>query len=583
VSTVFVVTTRKRVKDRTYVAHLLQESYREGSKVKHRTRGNISGLPDHQIDAIRRILRGEALLAPDDAFTIERSLPHGHVLAVLGTIRNLGLDRLLANRPTQLRQAAIALIAARVLDPASKLATARGLARETARNTLAESLALDTCTEDNLYAAMDWLLKQQKKIESGLAKRHLADGALVLYDLTSTYFEGRACPLARMGYSRDGKPGTPQIEFGLLCNAEGCPVAVEVFEGNLADPMTLRAQITKLKEQFSLRHIVLVGDRGMLTEARLREDIRPDDGLDYITCLRAPAIKTLVEQGHLQLSLFDERDLAEITSPDHPGERLIVCRNPNLCEDRRRTREELLARTEAGLAKIAAAVARPNSPLRGRAEIAFRVGKIRDLDRMGKHFVLDIKDDRLSFARDEAGIEEEAALDGLYVIRTSVPHKEMDAEHAVRAYKGLSRVETAFRTLKTVALRVRPIYHRLPDRVRAHVFLSVLAYYVEWHMRRSLAPLLFNDEAPEEGEALRESPVAPARRSPSAIAKARTGRTGDDLPIHSFRTLLADLATLTKNRCTQPAIAGDHQFTVVSRPTKGQARALELLGITNLL
>ena len=579
----YVSTATKRAKGREYVSHLIRESYREGDRVKHRTRGNITGLSDDKIDAIRRILRGEAVVAPDEAFTIERSLPHGHVAAVVGTMRNLGLDHLLASRPSPKRQAALALIAARVLDPASKLATARGLCPETARDTLAELLELEDCDEDDLYVAMDWLLTQQKKIEKSLAKRHLADGALVLYDLTSTYFEGHACPLAHVGYSRDGKRGTPQIEFGLLCNAEGCPVAVEVFEGNLADPMTLRAQVKKLREQFDLRRVVLVGDRGMLTEARLNEDIRPEEGLDYITSLRAPAIQALVEQGHLQLSLFDERDLLEIESPDYPGERLVVCRNPLLAEDRRRTREELLSETEAALAKIAQATARAKNPLRGKAEIGLRVGKVIDRHKVGKHLILEIEDDRFSFTRNEARIAEEAALDGLYVIRASVAKEEMDAEGTVCAYKRLSRVEQAFRTLKTVDLHVRPIHHRLADRVRAHVFLCVLAYYVEWHMRRSLAPLLFDDEEPEEGEARRESVVAPAKRSKSAERKARTKRTADGLPVHSFRTLLADLATLTKNRCTQAALGSDHQIILLAQPTPVQARAFELLGVRNLL
>jgi hypothetical protein len=580
---VHVTTTNRRKGDRLYSCTMLRQSYRDGDKVKHRTLANISCLPEEAIEALRQVLRGQRLVRPEQAFTIARSLPHGHVAAVLGTLKSLGLDRLLGARKCPERQAALALIAARVLDPASKLATARALDEESAQSTLGECLGLGEITEDDLYAAMDWLGKRQERIEQNLAKQHLEDGALVLYDLTSTYFEGRSCPLARMGYSRDGKRGTLQIEFGLLCTAEGCPVAVEVFEGNVADPMTVSSQVAKLKEKFGLERVVLVSDRGMLTEARLREDVSPEAGVDFITCLRAPAIAALVGQGDLQLSLFDERDLMEITSSEYPGERLVVCRNPYLAEDRRRKREELLCDTEAELTKIAQATARAKNPLRGEAEIGLRVGRVIDRKRVAKHFVLDIREDGFSFARDEAAIAEEAALDGFYVIRTNVPAEALSAEGAVRAYKGLSRVERAFRALKTVDLHVRPIHHHLASRVRAHVFLCMLAYYVEWHMRRALAPLLFDDEAPEEGEAMRESAVAPARRSESAERKARTKRTAAGLPVHHFRGLLAHLATLTRNQCIQPSLGPEHPIALLSQPTAIQERAFELLGVSPLM
>ena len=566
-----------------YRTHLLRQTYREGGRVRHRTLANVSCLPDTIIDSIRRGLAGETLVAPEEAFSIQRSLPHGHVAAVLGVLREMGLDRVIGFRPSKNREAVLALIALRILSPSSKLASARALCSETAQSTLGECLGLSGIDEDDLYGAMDWLLTQQKKIESSLAKKHLEDGSLVLYDLTSTYFEGRCCPLARHGYSRDGKPGKLQIEFGLLCNAEGCPVAVEVFAGNVADPLTVRSQVEKLRERYGLRRVVLVGDRGMLTAARLKEDLRREDGVDYITSLRAPAIRALVEQGDLQLSLFDERDLMEIESAQYPGERLVVCRNPLLAEDRRRRREDLLVATEALLAKIAEATARKKSRLVGKAAIALRVGKVIDRHKMGKHFILEIGDDHFAYVRDAAKVAEEAALDGLYVIRTTVPEAELPAEGVVGAYKGLCRVEQAFRCLKTVDLKVRPIHHHLSDRVRAHVLLCMLAYYVEWHIRRRWAPLLFDDEEPWAGEARRASIVAPACRSEAAEEKALTKRTADGLPVHSFQTLLADLATLTRNTCIQVTLGPDHPITMLSQPTPVQQRALDLLGVSPMM
>lgn len=566
-----------------YQSVLLRHSYRQGGKVKHLTVANLSHLQPDLVDVIERACRGETLVSPTQAFTIQRSLPHGHVAAVLGTLRRLGLDRVIAARPSPRRQAALALIAQRVLDPVSKLATARALHPQTGQSTLGECLGLGDVDEDDLYDALDWLLGQQSKIEKSLATKHLEDGALVLYDLTSAYFEGRSCPLARHGYSRDGKRGKLQIEFGLLCNGEGCPVAVEVFEGNVADPMTVRSQVEKLRQRFGLRRVVLVGDRGMLTEARLRKDLRPEEGVDFITSLRAPAIRSLVEQGDLQLSLFDERDLVEIRSSQYPGERLVVCRNPLLAEDRRRRREELLCATEEALLKIAAATARERNPLRGQDQIGLRVGRVIGRHKMAKHFVLEIREEGFSFRRDEGRIAQEAALDGLYVIRTSVPAEELDGEGVVGAYKSLSRVERAFRSLKSVDLKVRPIHHRLADRVRAHVLVCMLAYYVEWHMRRSLAPLLFDDEEPWAGEARRESVVAPACRSASAEKKARTKQTPEGMPVQSLASLLAHLSTLTRNTCIQPELGEEHPITLLAQPTAVQQRAWELLSVSPML
>ena len=427
------------------------------------------------------------------------------------------------------------------------------------------------------YRAMDWLLKRQDRIERHLARKHLEDGALVLCDATPVYFEGSKCPLAKLGYSRDGKRGKPQIVFALLTNREGCPVAVEVFQGNTADPGTLGAQLKKLRERFSLTRVVLVGDRGLLTDARIREEARPA-GLAWITALRAPAIRKLVDSGDLQLSLFDEQDLAEITSPEFPGERLVVCRNPLLAAERTRKRLKLLAATEAELDKVLAATLREQRPLRGKDKIAVRADRALRRYKVGKHFDTECTDDTFSWAHNEGRIADEAALDGIYVIRTNVAAPELPAAEAVRSYKSLGRVERAFRSYKTVDLKVRPVHHRLEGRVRAHVFLCMLAYYVEWHMRRALAPLLFDDDDRAVAEASRPSPVEPARASPSARAKAGSKRTPDGLPVHSFRTLLADLATLTRNR-VRPAAEGAVAADVLTSPTPLQAKAFRLLRV----
>jgi hypothetical protein len=470
------------------------------------------------------------------------------------------------------------MIAARILQPRSKLATVRELRTATLASTLGELLNLSDCDEELLYRAMDWLLPRQERIERNLAKRHLQDGTLALYDVSSTYFEGRHCPLARYGYSRDGKRDKLQITFGLLTNAEGCPVAVEVFEGNTADPHTVNSVISKLRERFALKRIVLVGDRGMLTSARIRDELQPAAGLDWITALRAPQIQQLLEAGNLQLSLFDQREIAEISHPAYPGERLVACRNPLMAEQRARKRSELLAATERALNDIAAATQRQRNPLQGQDRIALRVGGVLDRYKMRKHFQLSIEDTGFSFTRDAESIAREAALDGIYVIRTSVSATALSADEAVRSYKRLAQVERAFRSLKSVDLKVRPIHHRLEQRVRAHILLCMLAYYVEWHMRQALAPILFDDDDPAAAQAARSSVVAPAQRSPRAQRKALTKLTADDCPLHSFQTLLSDLATVAKNRIspnTQPSVP----FDLITTPTTLQQRAFDLLGV----
>ena len=559
-------------------AVLLRESYREGGKVRKRTLCNLSNWPAAHIEGLRGVLKGGTVIpAERDAFTVIRSLPHGHVAAALGTARRIGLDRILGPDGNRCRDLVLALVVGRILEPASKLAAARALSPATAASSLGEVLGLGAVDEDELYAALDWLLERQPAIETALAKRHLTNGTLVLYDVSSSYLEGRCCPLAKRGYSRDGRKGTLQIIYGLLCAPDGCPVAIEVFDGNTADPMTLARQVEKLKQRFHLDHVVLVGDRGMITQARITEDIKAA-GLDWITALRAPAIKALLETGALQLSLFDQRDMASITAPDFPGERLVVCRNPDLAAERTRKRQDLLAATERDLARIRAAVVRKHHPLRGATNIALAVGAVLDKHKMAKHFELAITDTAFGFARKTVEIAAEAASDGIYVVRTSLPAAALDDAATVRSYKSLSLVERAFRCLKTVDLQVRPVHHWVADRVRAHVCLCMLAYYLEWHMRQRLAPMLFDDTDKQAAEALRPSVVAQAQRSPAAVTKQTTGLTPDGLPVHSFRSLLADLATVACNTIVT-AITPNYPLTVVTRPTPIQHKALTLLGV----
>jgi transposase len=559
-------------------AILLRETYRQNGKFCKRTLCNLSHWPTAHVEGLRGVLKGGTVIpAGRDAFTVIRSLPHGHVAAAVGIARKIGLEGILGPDGNGCRDLVLAMLIGRILDPVSKLATARALSPATASSSLGEVLGLGDVDDDELYAALDWLLVRQPAIEAILAKRHLTNGMLVLYDVSSSYMEGRCCPLAKRGYSRDGKKGTLQIVYGLLCAADGCPVAIEVFDGNTGDPKTLAPQIEKLKQRFHLDRVVLVGDRGMITEARIAEDIK-SAGLDWISALRAPAIKDLLNSGALQFTLFDQRDMASITSPDFPGERLIVCRNPDLAAERTRKREDLLAATEKDLARIKAAVERKRNPLRGTAEIALKVGEVLNTHKMKKHFDLKIIDTDFSFVRKTDAIAAEAATDGIYVVRTSLAEATLGDADTVRSYKSLSLVERGFRCIKSVDLHVRPVYHWLEDRVRAHVFLCMLAYYLEWHMRQKLAPMLFDDTDKEAGEARRKSVVAQAQRSKAATKKQTTGLTEDGLPVHSFQSLLADLATLARNTFTT-AITPNYPLTVLTRPTPVQQKAFDLMGI----
>jgi len=576
---VHVATTRREYKGKVYETHLLRRTYREGGKVKHQTVGNISHLPPDVIELIRGALRGETYVRPGEGLSAVRSLPHGHVKAVLGTVRKTGLEEVIASRRSRERDLMVAMVVARLLSPCSKLSTARDVSRETAVSTLGQELGVEEVDEDELYEAMDWLVGGQRRIEKKLAARHLGNGSLVLYDVSGSYYTGKHCPLAQYGYPRDGKKKFPQIVYGLLCTSAGCPVGVEVFSGDTADSTTLSAQIAKVRKRWGLTRVVLVGDRGLLTTARIEEEVKPAE-LDWITALRAPAIQKLADDGVVQPSLFDKRDLVEVYSPDYPGERLIACRNPLLAEERARTREELLQATERELEKIVLRTKRQKRPLRGRDKIGIAVGKVVNRYKMGKHFLLEISEGGFSYRRDEARIVREAALDGLYVIRTSVQGGEFTPEGAVRAYKGLALVERAFRCMKGVDLRVRPVGHWRERRVRAHVLLCMLAYYVEWHMRRALAPLLFSEEQKETAEALRTSVVAPARRSPSAQRKASRKRTDEGHPLHSFRGLLQNLGTIVRNTMRTTSPSGQvAEFPLVTEPTPLQQEALQLLGI----
>src|SRR6201998_1883489 len=559
-------------------AILLRESYRDGDKIRKRTLANLSDWPAPKIEALRSVLRGDAV-APvgPEALSMQRSLPHGHVAAALGPLRKLGLDGLCSQggrQPEAEVALSLAMIVARLLEPASKLATARLLDAETATSSLGQALGLGGVDEAQLYGALDWLVEQQERIEKALTRRHLKNGTLVLYDVSSTYFEGRTCELAQFGHNRDGKHGKLQIVFGLLCSQDGCPVAIEVFEGNVGDPSTLQTQIAKLKEHFNLDRVVLVGDRGMITEERIQEGVKPAD-LDFITALRAPAIRKLVDAGELQPSLFDARELAEITSLDYPGERLVVCRHPLLADERARKRRELLGATEEKLRQIQARVRRTKRPLRGRDAIGVAVGKIINRYKMAKHSDIPHTKTDLIIERRSKPIDDEALLDGIYVVRTNVTAGLLDSSSVVRAYKGLSNAERALRSLKTVDIEIRPIHHRRARRVRAHVLLCMLAYYLEWHMRQALKPILFDDHEKPAADAARASIVAKAARSEAAKRKVNTKRTDDDLPGHSFQSLIADLATFTRNTMAM----GDSSFLLYPKLTPIQERAFQLLDV----
>ena len=566
-------------------AVLLRESYRdEQGRSQKRTLANLSKLPRDMIDTLKAVLKGGTVVGTGpQELEVERSLPHGHVAAALGMIRKISLDRLIlsaAKDPASQRccDLIVGMMVDRLITPRSKLGFVRAVDEETAASSLGAVLQLGQVKEREAYEALDWLLERQARIETGLARRHLKDGVLVLYDVSSSYFEGRRCPLARFGHSRDHRKDRPQIVYGLLCTREGLPVAVEVFDGNTADPSTLSTQIEKVKDRFGINRVVMVGDRGMITSARIRDELRPAN-LDWISCLRASAVQALAaENGPLQLSLFDDRDLAEISAPElFPGERLIVCRNHELASERARKREALLAASERDLARIEAQVRRKNATLRGAAEIGLAVGAVLNKRKMAKHFAITIADGHFSWHRRLDQIEAEARLDGIYVIRTSVPAEQLDAAETVRAYKDLSRVERAFRSLKSVDLEIRPIRHWTADRVRAHVFLCMLAYHVEWHLRQALAPLLFHDTDLAAAKAARTSPVAATEPSDAVTAKKVTKRSADGQRIMSFVDLVAHLGTLVRNTMRVPA-RPKHRFTLHSKPTALQEAAFALLG-----
>ena len=573
-----VETVKKTVKGKVYTSVVLRCSFRKDGKVKHETLGNLTQLPPDVIEFIQRRLSGELdENAPHASFEIVRSLPHGNVMAVLQTAKQLGLENLLASRPCRERDLIMALIVARVLSPRSKLSTNTALNAETAKHTLAEELELGEVDVHQLYAAMDWLVERQTRIENKLAKKHLQDGHLVLFDVSSSYYTGHQSPLIKHGYSRDHRSDRPQTVYGLLCDREGRPIAIEVFPGNTADPPTFTQIVARARQRFGITRIVFVGDRGMITSARINEDLRGVEGLDWISALRSEGIRQLRAAGAIQLSLFDKQDLAEVTSEHFPGERLVVCRNPALAEQRARKRNELLKATEAQLEPIRLATLRQRNPLRGEKEIGLRVGKVIDQHKMAKHFDLTITAKSFAYTRREAAIREEAALDGLYVVRSSVDKQQMNSEQVVETYKSLAKVERAFRCLKTVDLSLRPIYHRNDDRIRSHVFLCMLAYYVEWHMREKLRPVLFADDDQEAAAAARASIVAPAQRSESAKRKDAHRRTADDYPVQSFHDILADLGTLCRNRIRIPEF--DSEFDKLTLATPYQAHVLALLGV----
>jgi len=554
-------------------AILLRESRRQGKKTVKVTRANMTDWPKELVDAVRLVLKGETMVPKDGLFAIERSIPHGHVEAVLGTVRRLGLEDLVASKRCRERDLVVGMLVQRLVDPCSKLATTR----EWHDTTLAQELGVSDASEEELYAALDWLLKRQERIENKLAKRHLHEGAVVLYDLTSSTYYGRTCPLAAWGNNRDGTK-QPCIAYGLLADREGRPISVDVYAGNTGDPATVPDQVDKLRARFGLSRVVLVGDRGMLTDTQI-DTLRRRPGLGWISALRSEAIRGLVESGELQLSLFDEQNLAEIASADFPGERLMACYNPLLAEDRARTRNELLDETEKRLNKIAAEVRRRiKKPLKA-DEIGLKVGKVINHYKVGKHFTLTIEDNHFAFERNEAFIAQEADLDGIYVVRTSETKTDFSKEDTVRTYKGLSQVEQAFRCLKGVDLRVRPIHHRTPDHVRAHVFLCILAYYVEWHLRKALGSVLFEDEELDEARAARD-PVAKAEPSNSVKQKKATKRTPHGWPVQSFRSLMKTLGTRCRNKCRAGNDKTHATFYELTEPTPFQAHVLELLGLS---
>jgi transposase len=568
---VHVATTKRVYKGKTYVTHLLRRSIRRGKTVAHETLGNLSHLPDDIIHLIKRSLKGETFVSTNEAFRITRTLPHGHVEAVLTMIRKLGLDQLIASEPSPSRDLVLAMIVERLLFPSSKLANTRNW-HDT---TLAEELDVGAATEDALYDALDWLLARQRALEKKLARRHLSEGAMVLYDVTSSFYEGKTCPLTRYGHDRDGKTGCPIIVYGLLTDAEGRPIAVQVYPGNTGDPTTVPDQVEALTKRFGLERVVLVGDRGMLTQTQINM-LKKHPGLGWISALRSGAIRRLLAKGRLIRTDLEAERLAEITAPEFPDERLVACYNPQLAEQRRHKRQELLAATEAELGPLAARVAPPEGPAETAAEIGVRAGKIINKYKMAKHFILTIREGHLSWARKEDSIQKEELLDGIYVIRTSEPAERLTAADGVRTYKRLALVEQAFRCLKGIDLLVRPIHHRAADRVRAHILLCMLAFYLEWHLRRAWEPLLFEDEELVE-DRQRRDPVRPARSSESARQKKITHRTPEGLPVQSFRTLLAHLGTRCRSTCVVTGDPLQRTFHQVTEADPLQAEAMRLI------
>jgi transposase len=567
--TAHVVTTTRTYKGKVYRTHLLRRSYREGGSVRNETLGNLSHLSESLIEIIRRSLQGETFVALGEAFEVTGSRAHGHVQAVAAAMQRLGLASLLGSKPSRERELVLAMVAARIVAPSPKLATTRWWHT----TTLASDFGVAEANEDDLYAAMDWLLARQEAIQKKLAARHLHDGGLVLYDLSSSYFEGTTCPLAKLGYSRDGRKGLLQVNYGLLTDARGCPVAVSVHEGNVADSTTFMPEVQRLRERFGIEQLVMVGDRGMIGHASIAE-LRETAGIGWITALKTASMRTLVEQGQLQLGLFDERNLIELSSPEYPGERLVACRNPELAKLRARKRAELLAATEKSLRAIKERV--DAGKLKGADAIGLRVGKLINQYKVAKHFELAIADASFTFARKHDAIAVEAALDGIYIIRTSLDAQRMDGADCVRSYKALANVERAFRSLKTVDLKVRPIHHRTADRVRAHILLCMLAYYVEWHMREAWRELMFADT--EQASKATRDPVAPASRSSAALAKVARHTLDDGTPVHSFSTLMAELATVVRNTCRTPSSGPEAPtFDVITTPSAKQRRALDLI------
>jgi transposase len=567
--TAHVVTTTRTYKGKVYRTHLLRRSYREGGSVKNETLGNLSHLPGPLIEIIRRSLQGETFVARGEVFEVTGSRPHGHVQAVAAAMQRLGFASLLGSKPSRERELVLAMVAARIVAPHTKLATTRWWHT----CTLAADFAVVDANEDDLYAAMDWLLARQDTIQKKLAARHLHESGLVLYDLSSSYFEGTTCPLAKLGHNRDGKKGLLQVNYGLLTDARGCPVAVSVHEGNVADSATFMPEVQRLREQFGIEQLVMVGDRGMIGHATIAE-LREMNGIGWITALKNASLRALLEQGQLQLGLFDERNLIELSSPEYPGERLVACRNPQLAKLRTIKREELLAATEKNLRPIKDRV--DAGKLSGADAIGLRVGKVVNQYKVAKHFELAIGDKTFTFARKHAAIAAEAALDGIYIIRTSVHATRMDSAECVRNYKALANVERAFRSLKTVDLKVRPIHHRTADRVRAHILLCMLAYYVEWHMREAWRELMFAD-TDQAAKATRD-PVAPAERSQAALNKLASHTVDDGTPAHSFSTLMAELATIVRNTCRTPRAGPEAPtFDIVTTPNATQRHALDLI------